>query len=71
MKLDVLHIDELRSRVIGEGVAVAGAVPTIARYFVSFADASGGKDDSLGSKNPETAALAIVAKRSAHPVSIL
>ena len=52
-------------------MAVAGAIPTVARDFVSFANSAGGEDDRFRAENPEPAALAIVAKRSAHPPAVL
>ena len=47
MELDVFHVDQLRSGVVGERMAVTSAIPTVARDLVRFADAAGGEDDRL------------------------
>ena len=52
-------------------MTVAGAIPTVARDLVGLADAAGRKNDGFRPKNPEPAALAIVAKCSANARSIL
>ena len=52
-------------------MAVAGAIPAVARDLVRFADSAGGENDRLRSKNFEPAALAIVAKRADDAIAIL
>src|SRR4051812_23992906 len=51
-------------------MAVAGAIPTVARNFVGFADAAGREHDSFGSVDFEPAALAIVTERTDHALAI-
>ena len=48
MELDEFHVDQFRAGVIGEGVAVAGAFPTVAGDLVGPADAAGRQHDGLG-----------------------
>ena len=62
MKLDKLHVDQLRAGVIGERMAVAGAIPTVARDLVGLANPAGREDDRFRAKNFESAALTIVSE---------
>ena len=71
MKLNELHVDQLRAGVVGERMTVAGAIPTVARDLVRFADAAGGEDDRFRAKNFEPAAFAIVTKRADDSFAIL
>src|ERR1700686_899190 len=64
MKLDELHVDQFRTRFIGEGETVAGRFPTVARDLVGAAQPAGRKHDRFGPKDFETAALTLVAKRA-------
>ena len=52
-------------------MAVASAIPTVARDLVGFADAAGGEDDGFRAKNSESSAFAIVTKRPADSSAIL
>src|SRR5689334_24990341 len=70
MKLDVFHVDQLCARVISEGMAVASAVPAVARNFVGVSNPTGRENNRLRPKDPETSALAVVTERSANPISI-
>ena len=71
MKLHELHVDQLRARVVGERVAVAGVLPAIARDLVRPADAAGGEHDCLCAKHFEPPALAIVAERADDALAVL
>ena len=70
MKLDELHVDQFRAGVIRERVAVASAIPTIARDLVSLADSTGGQNNGLGAENFETPAFAIITECSGNPSAI-
>ena len=70
MKLDELHVDQLRAGVIGERMPVAGVFPTVARDLVGLADSAGREHDRFRAKNFESAALAIVAERADDAVAI-
>ena len=71
MELDELHVDQFRAGVIGQGVAVAGAFPTVAGDLVSPADAAGGEHDRLGVEELEAAVLALVAERADDAIAVL
>ena len=64
MELDELHVHQLGAGPIGQRVAVAGALPAVARDPVGAADASGREHDRLRLEHPETPALAVVAERT-------
>src|ERR1043165_4616383 len=64
MKLDELHVDQLRSCAITERVAIAGVFPAVASNLVGASDSTGCEDDRFGSKNQEAAALTIVTERT-------
>ena len=52
MELHEFHVDELRARVVGQRVAVAGVFPTVAGDLVGPADAARGQHDGLGLETP-------------------
>ncbi len=70
MKLNILHVDQFRARVIRERMSVAGAIPAVARDLVRLADSAGGKHNRFGLENFEPAALAIVAKCANNAVAV-
>src|SRR5439155_3622889 len=70
MKLDKLHVFQLRAGMIGQRVPVTGAVPTVAADLVGLADAAGGEHDGFGLEDFELALLALIAKRSNHSLVI-
>ncbi len=71
VKLDELHVHQLRACVISERVAVASAFPRIAGDLIGAAQAAGGDHHRLGLKNLEAATFAVVAKRSGDAVAVL
>ena len=71
MKLDVLHIDQGRARVIRKRVPVAGAIPTVACDLVGFPDSASREHDSFRAENFEAASLTIVAERADNTLAIL
>src|SRR3982751_5294593 len=71
MKLDVLHVDQLRARMVGQRVTVARAIPAVARDLVSLPDPTGREDDGFRAKNPKPPTLAVVAECSADSAAIL
>jgi hypothetical protein len=52
-------------------MSVTGAIPTVARDFVRFADPTSGEDDCFSLENFEMAALPIVSKRANNAIPIL
>ena len=52
-------------------MAIAGAIPAVARDLVGFADSAGRENDCLGAKNFEPAALAIVGEGADDALAIL
>ena len=56
---------------IRERNAVAGAFPGIARDFVGATKSAGGNHDRLRLENPETSALAVIAKRAHDAIAVL
>src|SRR5947199_10131088 len=51
-------------------MAVAGAIPAVARNLVRFADPAGGENDCFGAKNFEAAALAIITEGGYNALGI-
>src|SRR6185437_4682075 len=51
-------------------MAVTGAFPTVAGDFVSFADATGRENQSLGMEDFESTSLAVVAHRADDAIAI-
>src|ERR1700722_9976188 len=51
-------------------MSVAGVLPTVAGNFVGAANAAGREDDCFGTKNFESAPLALVAKRANDAIAI-
>ena len=51
-------------------MAVAGAIPTVARDLVGLANSAGREDDRFGAKNLESPAFAIVTKRADHAIAV-
>src|SRR5215467_9595027 len=56
---------------IRQRMSVTGAIPTVARDFVRFADPTSGEDDCFSLENFEMAALPIVSKRANNAIPIL
>ena len=71
MELDEFHIQQIRPRVIRQRMAVAGVLPTIARYLERPPDATGRQHDGFRLEEPKPPALAVIAKRAHHAVAIL
>jgi len=67
VELDELHVDQLRSGVVGQRVSVPGILPAVAGNAEGSPDASGGHDHSLGLEYAEAPSLAIVGEGSDHP----
>src|SRR5262249_48427866 len=55
----------------GQGVAGAGALPGVTVDLVGLAGAAGGQHDGLRLEEDEAAAVAVVAQRPRHPVTVL
>src|SRR6266568_6805709 len=51
-------------------MSVTGAIPTVARDFVSLANSTGREHNRFGPKNFEPATLAIVTERANHAVAV-
>src|SRR6266550_6595650 len=51
-------------------MSVAGVLPTVARDFVSAANAAGGEDDRFGAKNFKATTLALVTKCANDAIAI-
>ena len=71
MELDEFHIQQIRPRVIRQRMAVAGVLPTIARYLERAPDATGRHHDGLRLEQPKPPSLAVIAKRAHHALTIL
>src|SRR5205814_2201458 len=71
VELHELHVDQLGPGVVGQGVAVAGVLPAVARDLVGHADAAGRQDDGPGPEDDKPAALAVVAEGADDPVAVL
>ena len=70
MKLDKLHIDQIRTRLVGQGMTIAGVLPAITGNLVGAPDAAGGQHESFGLEQTEPPALTIVTERAHHAVAI-
>ena len=66
MELDELHVDELGPGPVREGVAVARALPAIARDLVGTADAARGQDHGFGCEGVESPAIAVVGQHARY-----
>ena len=71
VKLDELHVDQVRTRIVGERVAVAGVLPGVAVDLVGAADAARRQHHRLGAEDDEAPRLAPVREGPAHPRSVL
>ena len=69
-ELHELHVDQLRARVVGQRLAVAGVFPTVAGDLVGAPDAAGGQHDRFRLEQTEPPALTIVTERAHHAVAI-
>src|SRR5439155_21100524 len=70
MKLDKLHVDQFRARVIRQRMSVAGVFPAVAGNFVGASNSAGGEYDCFRSENFEATALAFIAKSANRAISI-
>jgi hypothetical protein len=70
MELHILHVDQRCARMVCERVSIPGAIPTVTRDLVSFADAASREHDCLRAKNLKVSALAIVAECSNYARTI-
>ncbi len=66
MELHELHVHERGAGVIGERVAVAGVLPTVAGDFEGATDAAGGQHNGLSAKQLVASTLAFVTESSGH-----
>ena len=64
MKLNELHVEQFRARMIRQRNAVAGAFPGIAGHRICAAQTAGAKDNRLRFENAEATALTVVTKRA-------
>ena len=71
MKLDELHVDEFRARMVGDRMAVAGALPTVAGDFERAPDAARREHDRLRCENLEPPALAVVSQHARDARAVL
>src|SRR5262249_10996583 len=71
MELDELHVDQLGPGVVGQGVAIAGVFPAIARDLVCAANPACGQNDGLGPKNHEPAAFPVIGERTCNALAVL
>src|SRR5438105_8927821 len=70
MKLDKLHVDQFRARVIRQRMSVAGVFPAVAGNFVGASNSAGGEYDCFRPENFEATALAFIAKSANRAISI-
>src|SRR5262245_28703177 len=71
MKLHELHIHQIRTRVVGECVAVAGVFPTVTRDLIGPACTAGRKHDSFCFEQYESSTFPFVTECAHNAVSIL
>ena len=71
MELDELHVDQGRSRPVGERVTVAGAFPTVAGDGIGSSQAAGRQHDGLGLKDLEAPAFALITEGAHHAAIVL
>src|SRR6185437_14506323 len=69
MELDELHVEHGGAGIVGERLAVAGVLPTVAGDLVGAADAAGGQHYGLGEEEVVAAALAVVAEAAEAAVA--
>src|ERR1700748_1495423 len=70
MKLDILHVDQLRSRMISQRLTVPGVFPGITRDFVCASHPTRGQHDGFSPKDFEPAAFTIVPERAGTPFPV-
>src|SRR3954467_9161215 len=68
VKLNKFHVYQLGTGVIGEGVTVAGSLPTVASDHVCTADTASCKDDSLSFENTKTSVFSFICKAANNAV---
>src|SRR5262249_39957564 len=71
MELDELHVDQRRTRAVGERVTVAGALPAVAGDLEGAPDAAGRHDDGRRAQHHETPVLALVREGYGDPIAVL
>src|SRR6185437_4798638 len=69
MELDELHVEHGGAGIVGERLAVAGVLPTVAGDLVGAADAAGGQHYGLGEEEVVAAAIAVVAEAAEAAVA--
>ncbi len=70
VELDELHVHEVRPSVVGQGVAVSGALPRIAGDLERPADSAGSQDHGTGREDPERPLVPVVAKAAGAPGAV-
>ena len=70
MELDELHVDQLRTGVIRERVAVAGAFPTVGRDLERAPDAAGREYQRFALENAKTSVLTLVCETADDAVAV-
>src|SRR5262249_20085742 len=71
MELDVLHVNQFGSAMVGNRMAVPGIFPTVAGDFVSPANAAGGEHDRVGFKDFEPPTFSLVSNGPDDSVAVL
>src|SRR5258708_4743499 len=71
MKLDELHVDQLRTRVISERLPVPRIFPGVTSDLISAPNSSRRQHNRFSMKNLESPAFAVVAECTCDPVPIL
>ena len=64
------YFDEIGAGVVGQGVAVAGVLPTVAGDLEGAARTSRGEDDGLGRVQLEAATLAVVCQGAGDAIAV-
>ena len=70
MELHELHVHQIRASFVGQGMTVAGVLPTVARDTVGSANTPGCQDNRRGVEPHEAPPLPIEAERSGHTAVI-
>ena len=70
MKLQELHVDQVRARRVGERVPVAGVLPAVAGDAVRPADAPRGEDHGARPEQPEPPPLPLVRQRAGDALAV-
>src|SRR5207248_11663803 len=70
MKLNELHIDELRTGLVRQRVSLTCICPTVAGDFVRATDSARGQHHCFGAENFETPSLALVSERAYDTVAV-